>query len=68
MAPHGDILDVGCGDGVLYQRLRCFGYGSYVGIDLSEVAIAKLINEHDRHTRSRRLMRNAMSQIEHSMP
>jgi 2-polyprenyl-3-methyl-5-hydroxy-6-metoxy-1,4-benzoquinol methylase len=34
------ILDVGCGEGVLQQRLNKVGYGRYVGIDLSEQAIS----------------------------
>ena len=34
------ILDVGCGEGNLNPVLRRFGYGRYVGIDTSGVAIA----------------------------
>jgi 2-polyprenyl-3-methyl-5-hydroxy-6-metoxy-1,4-benzoquinol methylase len=37
----GTVLDVGCGVGVLQRRLRFAGYGHYVGIDLSERAIAQ---------------------------
>jgi 2-polyprenyl-3-methyl-5-hydroxy-6-metoxy-1,4-benzoquinol methylase len=33
------ILDVGCGEGVLQQRLSKVGYQRYFGIDLSEQAI-----------------------------
>jgi SAM-dependent methyltransferase len=35
------VLDVGCGDGVLYQRFRVYGCSRYVGIDLSQVAVAR---------------------------
>jgi len=35
------ILDVGCGEGILARKLRPEGYKLYVGIDLSEAAIAK---------------------------
>jgi SAM-dependent methyltransferase len=34
------VLDVGCGDGTLYRRLRSHGYSRYVGIDLSPRAVA----------------------------
>lgn len=34
------VLDVGCGDGVLYQRFRASGCSRYVGVDLSAVAVA----------------------------
>lgn len=35
------VLDVGCGEGVLYQRFRAYGCSRYVGIDLSQVAVAR---------------------------
>jgi len=34
------VLDVGCGEGVLLSRLPDFAYSKYVGIDVSETAIA----------------------------
>jgi len=37
--PGGAILDVGCGEGVLLQRLRGDDYGRYVGVDIARVAI-----------------------------
>jgi SAM-dependent methyltransferase len=40
--PSGAILDVGCGAGVLYRRVRPYGVARYVGIDLSSCAIGKL--------------------------
>ena len=36
---HGRILDVGCGNGVLQQRLSILPYAAYTGIDISQVAI-----------------------------
>jgi len=39
--PGGSVLDVGCGSGVLYRRLRLAGPSKYVGIDISESAIAQ---------------------------
>ncbi len=33
------ILDVGCGPGVLEERLRLLPYGSYTGIDISKTAL-----------------------------
>ncbi len=35
----GRILDVGCGEGVLQQRLSVLPYDRYTGIDVSSVAI-----------------------------
>jgi SAM-dependent methyltransferase len=40
--PAGSILDVGCGAGVLYRRLRPYGVARYLGIDVSSCAIDKL--------------------------
>jgi 2-polyprenyl-3-methyl-5-hydroxy-6-metoxy-1,4-benzoquinol methylase len=39
--PGGSILDIGCGEGILQKRLRLCGYSRYLGIDLSERAIAR---------------------------
>ena len=33
------ILDVGCGTGLLEEKLRCLPYSSYLGIDISEAAL-----------------------------
>ena len=38
----GEYLDVGCGDGVLFEQFKPLGYQRYVGIDISDVAIEKL--------------------------
>jgi 2-polyprenyl-3-methyl-5-hydroxy-6-metoxy-1,4-benzoquinol methylase len=38
----GSILDVGCGEGVLHERLCESSYFRYVGIDVSNVAIDKV--------------------------
>jgi len=52
-SPHsGDILDVGCGSGLLYERTRSLPFSTWTGVDLSEVAInkaneiARLHNDH----------------------
>jgi 2-polyprenyl-3-methyl-5-hydroxy-6-metoxy-1,4-benzoquinol methylase len=37
--PSPSVLDVGCGEGVLYQQFRPYGYSRYVGLDLSHEAI-----------------------------
>lgn len=41
LAPGGRVLDVGCGEGMLLEELVVGEYGEYVGIDLSEVAVAR---------------------------
>jgi 2-polyprenyl-3-methyl-5-hydroxy-6-metoxy-1,4-benzoquinol methylase len=39
-SPGGVVLDAGCGQGVLLRRLPDSAYSKYVGIDMSESAIA----------------------------
>lgn len=36
-----DILDIGCGDGVLNLRMRDYEYSYFLGIDFSKVSITK---------------------------
>ena len=43
--PGGSILDVGCGEGILFRRYRFYTYTKYVGIDISEAAIKKISQE-----------------------
>jgi SAM-dependent methyltransferase len=40
LKPNGRVLDVGCGSGALQGKLKAFGYTRYLGIDISEAAIA----------------------------
>lgn len=40
-APGGSVLDVGCGEGILLEKLRPYGIARYTGIDVSRVAISK---------------------------
>ena len=40
-APNPAILDIGCGEGLLLDAVRHRPYRSYVGVDLSAVAIAR---------------------------
>jgi 2-polyprenyl-3-methyl-5-hydroxy-6-metoxy-1,4-benzoquinol methylase len=40
LKPGGTVLDVGCGQGVLLRRLAGSTYSRYVGIDISDSAIA----------------------------
>jgi SAM-dependent methyltransferase len=49
--PGGAILDVGCGEGLLFRRFRPYGYSRYVGLDVSEAAIATLARFEDETTR-----------------
>ena len=41
LRPGGAILDVGCGEGVLQDHLRPLGYSRYLGVDVSETAVAQ---------------------------
>jgi 2-polyprenyl-3-methyl-5-hydroxy-6-metoxy-1,4-benzoquinol methylase len=45
--PGGTVLDVGCGEGILQQKLKPFAYRYYVGIDISEIAIASAMTHAD---------------------
>jgi 2-polyprenyl-3-methyl-5-hydroxy-6-metoxy-1,4-benzoquinol methylase len=45
LKPGGSILDVGCGDGILLERLSPTGYSKYLGIDISEAAIDKAVQK-----------------------
>lgn len=44
------VLDVGCGEGILYERFKPFGYSRYVGIDISDIAVARLQGYTDQKT------------------
>ena len=50
LRPSGSILDVGCGEGILQEKLRPYGYRRYVGIDLSSEAIRRASSRTDRDT------------------
>jgi 2-polyprenyl-3-methyl-5-hydroxy-6-metoxy-1,4-benzoquinol methylase len=51
--PGGTVLDVGCGEGILQQKLALSGYRRYLGIDLSETALAKATPRVDARTEFR---------------
>lgn len=39
--PNAALLEVGCGEGILQERLDCSKYSRYVGIDISSEAISR---------------------------
>jgi len=39
--PHGSILEIGCGEGFLPARIGSESYSRYLGVDVSEEAIAR---------------------------
>jgi 2-polyprenyl-3-methyl-5-hydroxy-6-metoxy-1,4-benzoquinol methylase len=41
----GALLDVGCGEGILYERIKHLGC-SYTGLDISQVAVGRLQSKH----------------------
>jgi len=44
------IFDVGCGEGLLVDHLRRFGYRDYLGLDIAEQAILDAAGRRDEHT------------------
>ena len=46
----GSILDVGCGEGILQERLSPYAYSKYVGIDISDEAINQASQKKDKKT------------------
>lgn len=50
VAPAGAVLDVGCGEGLLLDELAPRGYARYLGIDLSEAALARAAPRADERT------------------
>lgn len=45
LKPGGAFLDIGCGDGILFNKYKPYGFTSYTGVDISEVAIQKLCSQ-----------------------
>ena len=41
LKPEGAVLDVGCGEGILFERLQPLGGRRYLGIDISAAAITR---------------------------
>jgi 2-polyprenyl-3-methyl-5-hydroxy-6-metoxy-1,4-benzoquinol methylase len=50
LKPGGSVLDVGCGEGLLADQLRPFGYSRYLGIDVSEAAVQQAAARVDERT------------------
>jgi SAM-dependent methyltransferase len=51
-ASNGDILDLGCGPGNTANELAANVYRSYVGVDISEAALAKAVRRSQLNDRS----------------
>jgi SAM-dependent methyltransferase len=45
LKPGGAVLDVGCGEGILFRRLQPYGVSNYLGVDISGTAIRKLADQ-----------------------
>lgn len=53
--PGGSVLDVGCGEGLVQEKLRPYGYSRYVGLDLADAAIRRAAERGSAHAlRARR--------------
>jgi len=50
LKPGGSFLDIGCGDGILFEKYRPYGFSFYKGIDVSEIAIQELAEKHIKNT------------------
>ena len=50
LKPAGSILDVGCGEGILQERLEPGKYSRYIGIDISHEAIRRASDRQDAKT------------------
>jgi 2-polyprenyl-3-methyl-5-hydroxy-6-metoxy-1,4-benzoquinol methylase len=50
MKAPGTILDIGCGEGILQQRLSAHGYQRYLGIDICDNAIRAATAYSDQRT------------------
>jgi 2-polyprenyl-3-methyl-5-hydroxy-6-metoxy-1,4-benzoquinol methylase len=50
LKPAGTILDLGCGEGILQERLDPSKYSRYVGVDFSSEAINRATNQQDEKT------------------
>jgi len=51
-ARNGSILDLGCGPGNTANELAATAYRTYVGVDISEAAIAKAVRRTEQNGRS----------------
>ncbi len=51
-ANNGNILDLGCGPGNTANELAANAYQSYVGVDISEAALAKAVKRSEQSGRS----------------
>jgi len=51
LKPKSSILDVGCGEGILFRRFKPNGYFRYIGIDISQTAINTLAQDQDENSR-----------------
>jgi 2-polyprenyl-3-methyl-5-hydroxy-6-metoxy-1,4-benzoquinol methylase len=49
--PGGSILEIGCGEGILQERLDPAKYSRYLGVDLSSEAIQRASRNQDSKTR-----------------
>ena len=50
LRPGGSILDLGCGEGILQQRLGVESYSAYLGVDISQTAIERARARSDAST------------------
>ena len=48
LKPGGDLLDIGCGEGLLRERLHPSAFGRYVGVDFGEAVRSAARRADDR--------------------
>lgn len=56
----GKILDVGCGDGLLFERSKEIGYAEWIGVDLSSVAVEQACARYEKLKSEQHLRKEAL--------
>ena len=50
LRPRGTVLDIGCGEGILQEKLSPYQYARYVGVDISSKAVNQASERRDQKT------------------
>jgi 2-polyprenyl-3-methyl-5-hydroxy-6-metoxy-1,4-benzoquinol methylase len=50
LKPHGSILEIGCGEGILQERLDAAKHSRFIGVDISAAAISRAAHKQNERT------------------